>query len=133
MGKTKHKHQNARWTDADLAHLRAMHQQSNMSYQEMSNLLGRSYSAVAQQLYHMKKRDAVEGYVHVSDTLTTQDAVRKVHLTEGQVQIAKRLGLTLEQYARGVILAEQEYHASSDTTTSTTNTKKPWWKRLLGM
>jgi hypothetical protein len=134
MGKTKYKRQNgARWTDADLAHLRAMHQQSNLSYREMGDLLGRSYRAIAQQLYHMKKRDAVEGYVHVSDTITTQDAIRKVHLTEGQVQIAKGLGLTLEQYARGVILAEQEYHVVSDATTSTLNTKKPWWKRLLGM
>tara|TARA_R110000822_G_scaffold160858_3_gene301251 strand:+ start:1416 stop:1670 length:255 start_codon:yes stop_codon:yes gene_type:complete len=71
MGKTKYKHQNARWTDADLAHLRAMHQQSNLSYREMGELLGRSYRAIAQQLYHMKKRDVAEGYVHVSDTLTT--------------------------------------------------------------
>ena len=64
---------NTPWTDADLTALRTMHQQGS-TYADMANTLDRSTGGVAQQLHKMKKRDAAEGYIHVSDTLTTQDA-----------------------------------------------------------
>ena len=64
---------NTRWTDEDKARLRTLYQQG-VTYYEMGQLLDRSTGSIAQQIYQMNKRDAAEGYVHVSDTLTTQDA-----------------------------------------------------------
>lgn len=134
---------NTPWTEADLTALRTMHQQGS-TYADMANTLDRSTGGVAQQLHKMKKRDAAEGYIHVSEKIRTNGKVTKVALTKAELQVAKMVGLTPEQYAHGVILAEAvgnphvsdtlttqdaEYHATTDGNKSPL---KRWWKRLFG-
>lgn len=70
--KPKEGKRHTRWTEADLTALRTLHQQG-MTHFEIGKLLDRSTGAITAQIFLMNKRDAAEGYIHVSDTLTTYD------------------------------------------------------------
>jgi len=75
--KRKEGKKNTRWTDEDRARLRSLYQQG-LTYYMIGQMLDRSEGSIAQQIYQMNKRDAAEGYVHVSDALTTEDATMNV-------------------------------------------------------
>jgi hypothetical protein len=72
MAKYKRKTSNKRntlWTEEDRAHLRSLHYQG-VSARNIGKLLDRSEGSIHQQIYHMRKKDAAEGYVHVFETPT---------------------------------------------------------------
>jgi hypothetical protein len=69
MAKYKHKtvnKHNTPWTGEDRHQLRTLYEQG-VSAQSMAKLLDRSTGAIYQQLYIMRKQDATEGYVHITD------------------------------------------------------------------
>jgi hypothetical protein len=57
---------NTPWTDEDRRHLRTLYEQG-VSAWNMAQLLDRSTGAIYQQIYIMRKQDATEGYVHITD------------------------------------------------------------------
>lgn len=83
---------NTPWTDADRRRLRTMYEAGSTPFQ-IAQALDRSYGAIYQQIYNMRKADAKQGYTHVRDEsaptpipLTDEeqaDKLRNFHLYEG--------------------------------------------------
>lgn len=122
-----------RWTTDDMATLRTMYV-AGIDYGEIGRVLKRTPSA-CQQRTHKMGLPAIR-----------KEQQAKVTLTKAELQMAKNVGLTPEQYAHGVILAEaaRNPHVNDTLTTQDTefrespkNQIKPskpkpaWWSAMM--
>ena len=119
-----------RWTKADDTRLAKM-RGAGLAYKHIAVALGRTEGACYNRAYGLgiAKPHAIDEPVMTHEEMYPT----KVTLTNAQLQVAKRLELSPEEYARGVILADyEELHNTTQPEPEPTT-----WigriKRLLGV